>query len=512
MNAARSLSAPRRLNMLVAGKSGVGKSSLLNYAAGRKVFETGAGEPVTQSYFDCAEVKQGNITYCLYDTKGIEGGNTDEWCSRIFDEVSLRDASESIYDWFHTVVYCISAGDHRIENFEIDVIHRLQKAGAWVVVALTKKDQVSEQHLQALEAELARSLGPQVPVVPVCNGVLTRAGETPPSGLTAVMRASFMGLWRKTAARLPHKAMQVAMSSRNNITLKPGKTGLAVLMALLGVESRIFPDVHCMARLLPGGGGFKSSWLKGSGAVTAAMYQAVGQRGKADVEVGNAFVRASWVASWEETLAVPSQLNVLELHHGYYRDAVMQWVQRWGADADRLVMDIVSGQVKQRFMEYASVWVAEMMAFYNEITHSRKQPLAQTVTNLEWDAMANMPQMAQIQKQITAGVAACTTAAENAGFFFISTQKQRAATNRAYMNLAYNARLLREALAEQAQKVCRAFETELQAYGQYCLQPDQDADRVYAQVEAAALKAAQGTLSADAQAALATLRRALGIV
>lgn len=35
-----------KTNILIAGKSGVGKSSLLNYIFGEEVAETGAGKPV----------------------------------------------------------------------------------------------------------------------------------------------------------------------------------------------------------------------------------------------------------------------------------------------------------------------------------------------------------------------------------------------------------------------------------------------------------------------------------
>ena len=39
-----------KTNILIAGKSGVGKSSLLNYIFGEEVAETGAGKPVTTEY------------------------------------------------------------------------------------------------------------------------------------------------------------------------------------------------------------------------------------------------------------------------------------------------------------------------------------------------------------------------------------------------------------------------------------------------------------------------------
>ena len=110
---------PRRLNIVVVGRSGVGKSSFLNYAAGKKVFETGTGDPVTQSYFDVIEVErpEKNVIYSLFDTKGLEAGNTDEWKKAIYSEIERRDESDNKYDWFHTKIYCIDASSKRIQPF-----------------------------------------------------------------------------------------------------------------------------------------------------------------------------------------------------------------------------------------------------------------------------------------------------------------------------------------------------------------------------------------------------------
>ena len=40
------------LNIIIAGKSGAGKSSFLNYLIGENHFKVGEGMPVTQDYFD----------------------------------------------------------------------------------------------------------------------------------------------------------------------------------------------------------------------------------------------------------------------------------------------------------------------------------------------------------------------------------------------------------------------------------------------------------------------------
>ena len=61
-----------KVNIIVAGKTGVGKSSLINYIFGEEVAEIGNGKPVTQEIEEYV-MKKDNIT--LFDTKGIEAAN-----------------------------------------------------------------------------------------------------------------------------------------------------------------------------------------------------------------------------------------------------------------------------------------------------------------------------------------------------------------------------------------------------------------------------------------------------
>ncbi|WP_369714686.1 GTPase [Leptotrichia sp. HSP-536] len=68
------------VNIIVAGKTGVGKSSLINYIFGEKVAEVGVGAPVTQE-IGAYHLKEDNIN--LYDTKGIETEDYEETLSNI---------------------------------------------------------------------------------------------------------------------------------------------------------------------------------------------------------------------------------------------------------------------------------------------------------------------------------------------------------------------------------------------------------------------------------------------
>ena len=58
-------------NVLIAGATGVGKSSLINYIFGDKVAEVGTGKPVTQK-IDVYESDSSDVR--IFDSKGYELG------------------------------------------------------------------------------------------------------------------------------------------------------------------------------------------------------------------------------------------------------------------------------------------------------------------------------------------------------------------------------------------------------------------------------------------------------
>lgn len=59
----------KTLNIIVAGKTGVGKSTLINAVFREKLAETGMGKPVTDHM--CKITKKG-ISLAIYDTRGFE--------------------------------------------------------------------------------------------------------------------------------------------------------------------------------------------------------------------------------------------------------------------------------------------------------------------------------------------------------------------------------------------------------------------------------------------------------
>ena len=124
---------------MIIGKSGVGKSSLLNYMFGRELQQVGVGAPVTKM-----EIKEFTYQYDehfemhIYDTWGLEPSaqKAEEWKNTIFKEIERHD-TKKISDWFNTIIFCLNAKSARVEDFELDIMEELLREKNHVTVALT---------------------------------------------------------------------------------------------------------------------------------------------------------------------------------------------------------------------------------------------------------------------------------------------------------------------------------------------------------------------------------------
>jgi len=127
-------------NISIIGKSGVGKSSLLNYLFGEKVAETGSGRPQTTKGFHLKSGKIAGKKVNIYDSWGLEPGKAEDWLKDFNDFQKNKQQETNIKKWLHTVIYCVSAEGKRIEEFEKNILKEIRKESLNPVVVVTKAD------------------------------------------------------------------------------------------------------------------------------------------------------------------------------------------------------------------------------------------------------------------------------------------------------------------------------------------------------------------------------------
>jgi uncharacterized protein (DUF697 family) len=148
-----------RFNLAVFGKTGVGKSTLVNAIFGESVAATGIGRPVTIGSHLYVH-RTGKLG--IYDTQGLEVGRDT---ARIIDELKrFIDNSRSMpfAEQVHLAWYCVRATDRRFEETEAAFIGELAAVGLPVILVMTQVPGRRDPHGQLFVAPDAIELGRQI--------------------------------------------------------------------------------------------------------------------------------------------------------------------------------------------------------------------------------------------------------------------------------------------------------------------------------------------------------------
>lgn len=138
-------------NVLVAGVTGAGKSSIVNAIFGSTVAKVGHGVPVTEHFNRIEPPDKGVV---IYDSKGLEDGCHEEFIADTQDFFDSLRAKTHLKDHIHVIWYVINCASGRFEPFEVKLVREVF-APTPVIFILNKSDVASAEQLTLLEDTIA---------------------------------------------------------------------------------------------------------------------------------------------------------------------------------------------------------------------------------------------------------------------------------------------------------------------------------------------------------------------
>lgn len=128
------------VNIALVGKTGVGKSTLINAIFNEDLAETGIGRPITQHSKEYT--KEGSL-YSILDTKGFELENYQAILEELKETINERKTGDP-KTHIHIVWFCVRSYDMRFEEAERNFVEEISK-NVPVIIVMTQCERKNQE-------------------------------------------------------------------------------------------------------------------------------------------------------------------------------------------------------------------------------------------------------------------------------------------------------------------------------------------------------------------------------